>query len=271
VEKKELGVEILEESFGVGFHLEAEVVEFIGVHIGSSAFDFMEEVEKVGFGKGIFDRDEGRADGVFEDAGEVGDVLGVEIKEEGLFVEENIWRAEGRVGGGRKRKRNVRENVLLFEDEVEFAENIGDVGRSEGLDDIRVHASLEGLILSLFEGVGSDGDDDGRRERVGEFVFTDEFGGGVAVDFGHLEIKEEEIGVLGLEGGEGFGAIFSDIDKGEAVPFEDGLEDDDVDFRVLSDEESAGFFGNDFFFWSRNVCEEIFWRELWRAERKMGF
>ena len=109
-----------------------------------------------------------------------------------------------------------------------------EVGRGDGFGEVVVHAGVEAAFAVAVHGVGGHGDD---GELFPAVVGADGAGGFDTVEFGHLDVHEDEVVVAGGEGFEGLFAVGGDVDDVAAFA-EDGGDDLLVDEVVFGEEDA---------------------------------
>jgi hypothetical protein len=169
---------------------------------------------------GAFEFLGGDGDEAAFDGGE-DEVLGVDEEHALLGADEDF----GGLRGGGLGSRELRDELLEafggagvgFDFAFGFLNGLGDAGFVEGLQDIVDSVDVEGLDGIVVEGGGED--------DVGDFEFAlDEFlEHAEAIEAGHLDVEEDEVGGVFFDEGDGFEAVFALADEGD---FGEGLEEE---------------------------------------------
>jgi len=169
--------------------------------------------------------------GAFDFAGDDGDeaafnggedeVVGVDQKHALLGLDEDFG---GRLGGGLGRGELSDEffealggagvSIDFF---FGFLDGFGDAGLVEGFQNVVYGVDVEGLHGVLVEGGGED------NVRDFELALDQLFEDAEAVEAGHLDIEEEEVGGMLFDEIDGFEAVFA---LGEKIDFGEGFEEE---------------------------------------------
>ena len=93
--------------------------------------------------------------------------------------------------------------VLLLDAFAGAAEGLEDAAAIEGLEQVVDRVHVEGAHGVLVECSG----EDDLRHGAGRFFVEELFDDGEAIEAGHLDVEEDEVGMMGLDEVDGFKAV----------------------------------------------------------------